>query len=105
LEACQIVLCPCPNLTEARLIASALVEQDLATAVNIIAQHSVYRWHGQINSGDEFLLMIKRQRARYESIERMILDMHSYELPGIAAVPIVDGFAPYLDWLRSGGQP
>lgn len=70
----------------------------------MVALDSVYRWRGQVHTGAEFLLMIKSRRTLYASIERMILDMHPYELPGIAAVPIVDGFAPYLDWMRSGGE-
>ena len=102
-DACQIILCPCPDRQEAQRIAEALVEQKLAAAVNVIAQDSVYRWQGQINQAAEFLLMIKSQQKNYDAIERIIRDMHSYELPGIAVIPIVDGYAPYLAWIRSGG--
>lgn len=104
MESCQIVLCPCPDRSEARRIARVLVERGLAAAVNIVALDSVYRWQGKVEVADEFLLMIKSHHARYKTIERTILDMHSYRLPGIAVVPVVEGFSPYLDWLRSGGE-
>ena len=102
-DACQIILCPCPNRQEAQRIAEALVGQELASAVNVIAQDSVYRWQGKINQAEEFLLLIKSQQENYDSIERVILDMHSYELPGIAVMPVVNGYAPYLTWIRSSG--
>lgn len=102
-DACQIILCPCPDRQEAQRIAEALVEQELASAVNVIAQDSVYRWRGKINKEAEFLLLIKSQQENYDSIEQLILDMHSYELPGIAVMPVVDGYAPYLTWIRSSG--
>ena len=102
-DACQIILCPCPDRQEAQQIAEALVEKELAAAVNVIAQDSVYRWQGQINQTAEYLLLIKSQQENYDSIERIILNMHSYELPGIAVIPVMNGYAPYLAWIRSGG--
>lgn len=102
-DSCQIVLCPCPDRQEALRLAEVLVERELAAAVNIVAQDSVYRWQGRVNRNTEFLLIIKSQQANYESIEQAILDIHSYELPGIAVVPITNGFAPYLEWIRSRG--
>ena len=102
-DACQIILCPCPDRQEAQRIAEALVEQELASAVNVIAQDSVYRWRGKINKAAEFLLLIKSQQENYDSIEQVILDMHSYEMPGIAVMQVVNGYAPYLTWIRSNG--
>ena len=104
MESCQIVLCPCPSKEEANKISRALVERGLAAAVNIVEQDSVYRWHGQTNQAHEFLLMVKSVEQSYGEIEQVILSMHSYELPGIAAVPIARGFAPYLEWMRCGGR-
>ena len=102
-DACQIILCPCPNRQEAQRIAEALVEQGLAAAVNVISQDSIYRWQGRVNQAAEFLLLIKSQPENYDSIEQIILDMHSYELPGIAVVPVVNGYTPYLAWIESSG--
>ena len=103
-EQCQIVLCPCPDREEARRIARELVEAGLAAAVNIVAQDSLFRWRGEINESSEYLLIIKSTRSSYERIEQTIMDNHSYQLPGIATVPITGGLAAYLDWIGSGGR-
>ena len=101
--SCQIVLCPCPTRLEARRIGVALVEQGLAAAVNIVAADSIYRWQGRVEEKAEFLLLIKSGDHNYQAIEQAILDIHSYELPGIAVVPVVGGSAPYLEWMSEGG--
>lgn len=85
-------------------IAEMLVERGLAAAVNIVEQDSVYRWRGRIERCAEFLLMIKSAKESYGAIEKVILSMHSYDLPGVAAVPIIEGFGPYLAWMRNGGR-
>jgi len=84
-------------------IGSALVNEGLAAAVNIITQDSIFRWQGNVSESREYLLIIKCPQDCYRRIERTILDMHSYELPGIAVVPVVDGFGPYLEWIGNGG--
>ncbi len=47
----QIVLCTVPDEATARLIASALVAEQLAACVNIVPGiTSVYRWKGAIET-------------------------------------------------------
>lgn len=104
MDSCQIVLCPCPDKAEAQRISEVLVDRGLAAAVNVVEQNSVYRWHGRTRYTQEFLLMIKSTEKSYTSIEQTILSMHSYELPGIAVVPVTKGFKPYLEWMRNGGM-
>ena len=80
-----------------------MVEQGLAAAVNIVAADSIYRWQGRVEQNSEFLLLIKSGDGHYKAIEQTILNMHSYKLPGIAVMPVVDGSKPYLEWMQSGG--
>lgn len=103
-DGIQLVLCPCPDRQEAARIGRVLVDEKLAAAVNIIEQDSIFRWQGQIRETKEYLLLIKSPRRHYEQIERRILEIHSYNLPGIAAVPIADGLGPYLEWIGHGGS-
>ena len=102
-ESCLLVMCPCPHRGEALRIGDALVREGLAAAVNIIAQESVFRWRAEVRTASEYLLLAKCHRDGYERMERKILDMHSYELPGIVALPMAEGYGPYLTWLRRGG--
>ena len=103
-DDCQIVLCPCPSRREAGRICRALVDAGLAAAVNIVTQDTLFRWRGEVVEKKEFLLIIKSARSSYARIESTILDMHSYKLPGIAVVPILDGYPPYLEWMSTGGS-
>lgn len=96
----QIVFNTCPDEETARHIAAALVEQELAACVNIIPGiESIYRWHDQIESGRECLLIIKSNVACYGELERSLKTLHPYELPEIVAVPIQTGLPAYLDWI------
>lgn len=46
----------------------------------------------------EWMCLIKSDAIRQRDVEREIRAIHSYELPGIIAVPIVGGDDDYLSW-------
>lgn len=94
-----IVLVTAPE-ADARSIARALVQQDLAACVNILPNlTSVYRWQGEVEEDTEQLLIIKTRRDVLEPLKAAVVEAHPYELPEIIAVPIVDGLKGYLDWI------
>ena len=84
---------------EAQSIADAAVEPRLAAAVQIIGPvGSVYRWKSRVEHAEEYLCLLKTSAELYAEVERLIQSLHSYELPGILAIPIVGGSARYLEW-------
>jgi periplasmic divalent cation tolerance protein len=98
----QITLCTCPDKDTAEKIAHLLVNDKLAACVNILPGiTSVYRWHEQVESTQEHLLLIKANKSRYQAIETTIKKHHPYELPEIIAVPIENGLPEYLHWIDS----
>lgn len=98
-----LVLTNTASLAEAQAIADAAVTAHLAAAVQIIGPvQSTYRWQGQIEKGEEWICLLKTNQALYPEVERAIRSLHSYELPGILAIPVVAGSELYLGWL--GGQ-
>ena len=98
----QITLCTCPDKDTAEKIAHLLVNDKLAACVNILPGiTSVYRWHEQVESAQEHLLLIKANKSRYQAIETAIKKHHPYELPEIIAVPIENGLPEYLHWIDS----
>jgi len=97
-----IVFCTCPSRDEAQKLSRLLVKDGEAACVSLIpAIESVYRWKGNVETNDEFLLLIKTTAARYHAVERTIRQNHPYEVPEIIALPIVAGETHYLDWLSA----
>ena len=95
-----VVLSTCASGEEAARIARALVEKKLAACVNVLpAVRSFYRWKGAIEDEQESLLVIKSSRPLFDQLRAEIEKLHSYEVPEVVAVPIVDGSEGYLEWL------
>ena len=86
---------------EGERLAHALVEERLAACVNRVGPvRSVYRWQGRIEQNDEELLIIKTKRALFERLKTRVQELHSYSVPEIIALPILEGSEPYLKWLK-----
>jgi periplasmic divalent cation tolerance protein len=95
-----LVLTTTGSETEARKIAEMLVERRLAACVNIIPRiHSVYRWQGEVEHAEEFLLVAKTVKKKEEELHAAIHELHSYELPECISIPIQGGSAAYLQWI------
>jgi periplasmic divalent cation tolerance protein len=97
-----VILSTCGSEAEAQKIAGLLIERSLAACVNVLPGiRSYYRWKGKLESGDEWLLLIKSSRELFPAVAAAIETAHSYEVPEVIALPIIDGSANYLAWLRS----
>lgn len=101
-----IVLCTCGSAEDAEKISGALVESRAAACVNIVpGLTSVYRWKGAIERSAEWLLVIKSRRELFARLRAEISKLHSYEVPEILALPVVDGAEEYLAWLDRETAP
>jgi periplasmic divalent cation tolerance protein len=104
----RIVLTTAGSNDEARTIAHALVERQLAACVNIVSPvHSVYRWQGKVESAEEWLLIVKTTAQEFPKVRDAIRELHSYDLPECIMLNIEDGSPEYLRWItdsvREGG--
>ena len=84
---------------EAETIAEALLGEELAACVQIVAIRSRYLWKGELQREPEQLLLIKTRAELFEILRGRIRAMHSYHTPEIIALPIAAGDADYLAWL------
>jgi periplasmic divalent cation tolerance protein len=95
-----VVLSNCGSSEEATRVARALVGQRLAACVSIIpGVQSIYRWQGAIEEAAEWTLLIKTRRSLFDRLRAALLRAHSYELPEVIAMPVVDGHGDYLAWI------
>jgi periplasmic divalent cation tolerance protein len=95
-----VVFVTCGSEEEASKIGHSLVEERLAACVNILSPvHSIYRWEGKIWDEKEWLLIIKTQKQKFEALEEKVKSLHTYSVPEIIALPILQGSSSYLKWL------
>ncbi len=86
---------------EASNIAEILIEKRLAGCVSILpGVTSHYCWEHKKVASFEVIIMIKTLRSKFEELRKEITDLHSYEVPEIIVVPVIDGSKNYLDWLK-----
>jgi periplasmic divalent cation tolerance protein len=98
-----VLVTTCESAAEAERIASTLVDSRLAACVNILpGVTSVYRWKGSVERASEIVLLIKTSRPLLRSVQAEVERLHSYELPEVIALQIVDGSERYIEWLSQG---
>jgi periplasmic divalent cation tolerance protein len=97
-----VVLSTCGSEDEADRLARLLIERRLAACVSVVPRlRSVYRWKGVVESSDEWLLLIKSSLPLFDRLRGTIEGAHSNQVPEVLALPVIDGAAPYLDWLQA----
>jgi periplasmic divalent cation tolerance protein len=97
-----VILSTCATEDEAERLARVLLDARLAACVNVIPRvRSFYRWKGEVETADECLLLIKSSRPLFEALKAALEKAHSYEVPEVIAVPVVEGAANYLGWLEA----
>ncbi|MGH8248037.1 MAG: divalent-cation tolerance protein CutA [Gammaproteobacteria bacterium] len=85
---------------ESEKISRSLVEKRLAACVNVISPvRSFYRWEGKVQDDPEYLMVIKTSRALFPAVRVEVERLHSYHVPEVICVPIVEGSENYLTWL------
>ncbi|MCP4268184.1 MAG: divalent-cation tolerance protein CutA [Candidatus Brocadiaceae bacterium] len=89
------------SINEAKKIGSALVEEKLVACSNIISPiSSIYSWQGKICDDKEVLMILKTKRKLFKQIVKRVETLHSYDVPEIIAMPIIDGSSKYLSWIN-----
>jgi periplasmic divalent cation tolerance protein len=96
-----VVLSTASSAAEAEAIARRLVEERLAACVNVVTGvRSFYRWKGKIEDSPEWLLVIKSSRGSFDGLRAALEKLHSYEVPEVIALPVVEGATNYLHWME-----
>ena len=84
---------------EARKIARHLVEAGLGAGAQILPIESVYRWQGDIIEDQEWLILVKTRKDRFDAIETTVRDLHSYEVPPVLMIEMDEATDLYLAWI------
>jgi len=86
---------------EAESIGRTLVKEKLAASANIIPSvKSFFFWKEKFYDIPESILLLNTKKNLFEKIKDRVLELHSYELPEIIAIPILSGSPDFLDWIK-----
>jgi periplasmic divalent cation tolerance protein len=96
-----VVFVTAGNSDEAAALARTVVEKRLAACVNVLpGVTSWYWWEGKVTEDREVVLVIKTSRDKFDALEKEVLRQHSYAVPEIIALPVVEGSKNYLNWIE-----
>jgi len=107
MEDLVVVLMTAPDDDVACSLGRTLVEERLAACVNILGGvRSIYRWKGSMCDDSEVSLWVKTRRELLPRLQERVRSLHPYDVPEIIALPIIQGFPPYLAWVwEETGSP
>jgi periplasmic divalent cation tolerance protein len=96
-----VVLTTFDDQTRAREVGLKLVEERLVACaqVEVAAVHSVWRWKGEVESGQEWRLTLKLSPERLEVVRARLHELHSYETPQFVVLA-ASASDEYARWVR-----
>lgn len=96
-----ILFLTCADKEEAETITESLLEKKLIACAKTIPVSSSFLWKSGQDSAKELLLIMDSIEEKFESVEREVLRLHSYETPNLIAVPVVKASKGVKKWLKS----
>jgi periplasmic divalent cation tolerance protein len=95
-----VILVTAKDKEEAEKISQLLLKERLIACANIVTPvTSFFNWIGKIDKAEECLIIMKSRQDLFAEVADHIKGLHSYEVPEILALPILEGSKAYLDWM------
>jgi len=91
---------------EAEKISQLLLKERLIACANIVSPvTSFFHWVGKTEKAEECLIVMKSRRDLFAQVAEHVRHLHSYEVPEVLAIPIVETSKAYMDWMSVVLQP
>ena len=95
-----VILVTAKDKQEAEKITQLLLKERLIACGNIVSPvTSLFHWSGEIEKAEECLIVMKSRMDLFSQVAERVKGLHSYEVPEVLALPIVDASKAYLDWM------
>jgi periplasmic divalent cation tolerance protein len=92
------------DVAEACRIGGLMVEERFAACVNVLGEcHSIYRWQGKVEVATEAAAIFKARADKADALVARIAELHSYDVPAIAAWPVDKALPAYAEWVNEEG--
>ena len=84
-----------------RAAGEALVRERLAACINMWpGMVSIYRWQGEIEEANEVVFLAKTTLSQSAAAIAALKAAHPYDEPAVLSLPVEDGSAGFLHWIR-----
>jgi len=100
MAAFRWVYVACQDESEARRLARMALEKRLAACANIFPMASLFWWNGKIVDSPETALVLKTRAVLVRQLFALLKKAHSYEVPCMDALPILEMNPDCAAWLR-----
>lgn len=97
-EVCEVII-TAPDAEWLSRFSTQLVEDRLCAAAHMLPIRTVYRWQGRVHDTTESRVALHTRVSLVPEIVARTNREHPYEVPGVAALPIVDGNPEYVAWI------
>lgn len=84
----------------ADIITEALLKKHLVACVQYINIESSYSWQSKIVYSRELQLQLKTKISFFNEIKDEIEKLHTYEVPEIVMMPLLDANVSYMKWIN-----
>ena len=96
-----LIYCPTPSSEKAEEIAKHLLSLKLIACANLLpSARSFYRWKGQIESSQEWIIILKTSQKFSSQVFEEITKKHPYECPSICAFSMDKAPDSFLSWMK-----
>ena len=83
----------------ATIISASLLNKELVACVQSSVTQSAYKWQEKIVESEEILIHFKTKKSLFDAIKKEILAVHTYDVPEIIMVPLLNANIEYLQWI------
>lgn len=95
-----MVMVTAKDADQAERIVQQLLKKKLIACANMIkGVQSVFWWDKKIDQCEEVIVVMKSRHSEFQKIVECVRAEHSYEVPEVIALPILDGNQAYLNWI------
>ena len=88
----------CDKEEVANSIVNKLLKEKLVAGAQISSVNSVYWWNDELEKTKEYKLVFRTKLSKYKDIEKVIKELHDYEVCEIS-YNIIDGSKEFLNWI------
>lgn len=94
-----IVKVLCDKIEIANKIDDSVLEKKLVAGCQIYECKSKYYWKNEIEQANEYLIEMRTKLSKFDEIEKLIKEIHDYEVCEISYVEISGANKEFLDWI------